>query len=109
MFAQLSQEIGWFLESEEECKNWLLEMVDAISLKRAEIEAIDPNQPGSAEKAQRLTQAFLMAAGSAQGTVAALQRTRNIPTALAEELHLRVLASLVAKTQDAHVPIIIPG
>lgn len=109
MFAKLENNVGWFLETEEECRNWIMEMVDELPLKRAEIEDIDPNEKGSAQKAQHLSQAFLMAVGSTQGTIAALQRTRKIPTAMADELHMRCLGMLLAKVEDVPLNIGVEG
>jgi len=108
MFAKLEQAPGWFLETDDEAKNWILEMVAELPLKRQLIEAIDPNHKGSALKAQQASQAFLMAAGSVQGAIAAMHKARRIPTALADELQLRVLAALVAKVQEIPVPIVTP-
>lgn len=108
-FAEMAGESGYRLDSENEVRNWIVELTEKAEHARAAVTALDPDAKGSARQQRRLERAYTVALGAAQGAIMCAHRLQQIPDAMADELYTRTLVTLLPTVQNVHVPIITGG
>ena len=108
-FHEMASQPHYRLETEQEIRNWVEELVNEAIEVRAKLDLIDKDAPGSAREMRRLNRRYLMKLGSAQGVIMLAHRLQKIPDAMAEELYGKSLATLLPTSQQTiNVPIVKP-
>jgi len=95
---------GYRIQTEEEARNWMLELVEGVKAARAQCDIIVPARPDiQAETQRRAYRKWLTKHGAALGTLMALHRCGKLGDVAYNELREQVMATmtptLVGSTQ----------
>lgn len=87
---------GYPIDSKDQAKAWVMELVDLAQQSRLQCNVIVPGDDGATVRQQRKAhRQFLTRYGQAEGALMALHRTRLLDDLLYREMHARCLATLV--------------
>lgn len=87
---------GYRLETEDQCKNWVLELVREALRHRDLCDVVIPGDMKATVRDQKLNyRSFMVKHGSALGALMALHRTGDVSDVLYEEMRQKITGTLV--------------
>jgi len=87
---------GYRIDTEEQCRNWILEIVDSVKTARAMCNIVFPGDQAATVAGQRKAYAaFMVKHGSALGALMALHRVGKLSDVAYNDLRQIVIDTLI--------------